>query len=866
MPTGVAVTPDAIPGARLEALDPKLAAEPDYRAGQPVTIKLSPDGKTLLVLTSGFNRLFDADAKPIVEASSDFVFVYDVADNYPRQLQALPLPAAFEGLAWAPDGKRFVVSGGVDDKLYVFRRGEHGFAPEGEPIPLGHTQGVGPGVRPMVAGVAISPDGARALAANYQNDSVSLIDLAQHRVVTEFDLRPGKLDPAQSGMPGGEFPIAVVWGRPDMACIASQRDRELVKLKIDGDKLAVDKRIKLKGEPTALLLDHTARQLYVAEDDSDTVAAFDIDDGDLIQRIPIAAPPSIFANRDGWKGANPNGLALSPDEATLFVANGGLNAIAVVALPRLAATIKEERDEDEDAPTHQGQVVAMLPTGWYPTGVAFSADGRFFYAINSKSNPGANPGGCRNTLGTGADDEKGCHAHNESVWQREKGGLMSAPLPGPEDLARLTRQVATNDRFDADSDRRKADAVMAALRRTVKHVIYIVKENRSYDQVLGDLDRGNGDPSLALLGRAITPNHHALAQTFVTADNFYDTGESSNAGWNWATAGHASDYVEKTAPVNDAQRGLQYDAEGTNRNLAAGYPKLDDRRKIDPRLDDDADILPGIADIAAPDGAGDEPGLRYIWDAALHANLTLRNYGFFPAFIANDVKNPAYLKPSEHPFADKAVQFIAAQARLAPYSDPYFRSVDVTYPDFWRVAEWRREFDAYVKSGKLPALELLRLPSDHFGDFEHAPPGFNTVAGQMGDNDYALGQVVEAVAHSKFADSTVILAVEDDAQDGADHVDSHRSLLIAAGATVKRGATVSDYGNSISVIRTIEDLLGLKPLGLNDGLALPLQQIFDPTLKTPWHYDAIMPEALAPLHLTGAPAPAPAAAKHADAR
>jgi DNA-binding beta-propeller fold protein YncE len=874
LPTGVAITPEALPGARFERLDPKLAAFPDFRAGQPVAIRLSPDGTTLLVLTSGFNRILDAQAQPIPAGSTEYVFVYDVTGGYPRQLQALPLPNTFQGLAWAPDSRHFVASGGVDDKIYAFTFGAAGFTPDGEAVALGHEHGVGPNVRPMVAGLAVSPDGQRVLAANFENESVSLIDLAGRKVLSELDLRPGKLDSKQRGVPGGEFPVAVVWGAAGTAFVASQRDREIEEIAIDDTRLRVVRRLKLAGAPTALLLDKSGRRLFAAEDGSDTVAMIDTAAGKVVDNIAVTAPTDVFANSHGWKGVNPNGLALSPDGRALFVTDGGINAVAVV---QFGTALPQHGD---------GKIVALLPTGWYPTGVAIGADGKFLYAINAKSDPGPNPGGCRDTLKTSKEDLNPCRSHNQYGWQLEKGGLLSAPLPpganlqpdspplaGPasvfdlmnkyNEINMLTQQVAANDHFEATDERRKADAVMAAVRRTVKHVIYIVKENRTYDQVLGDLDRGNGDPALAVLGGTLTPNHHALARAFVTADNFYDAGESSNVGWNWVTAAHTSDYVEKNAPVNYAGRGLTYDAEGTNRGIAVGYARTADRRRIDPRVADDDDILPGTADIAAPDGAAGAASVRYLWDGALQAGLSLRNYGFFPADGATDPHNPQALKKSDHPFAEHAIQFVPALPRLARYSDPYFRSFDVTYPDFRRVGEWRREFDGYVKTGKLPALTLLRLPNDHFGDFAHAPPGFDTVAGQMSDNDYALGLVVDAVAHSPYADSTVIIAVEDDSQDGPDHVDSHRSLLIAAGAMVRRGAVVSEYGNSIGVVRTVEDLLGIKPLGLNDGLALPLSWLFDPGLRTPWTYTAILPDALAALDLPVPPKHPPL--RHADA-
>jgi DNA-binding beta-propeller fold protein YncE len=854
LPTGAVITPEAIPGAHFERLDPKLPELPDFRAGQPVTARLSPDGKTLLVLTSGFNRTFGPDGQPSRVGSSEYVFVYDVSAGYPAQTQVLQLPNTFQGLSWTPDGQRFLASGGVDDTVYAFQRKTDGsFAVDGAPMALGHKSGNGVEVQPMAAGLAVSPDGKRVLVANYQNDSVSLIDLDGRKVLGELDLRPGKLDPSKHGVAGGEYPVAVVWQSATRAFVASQRDREIVALAVTDDKLAVDHRIKLKGEPVALLLNKSGQRLYVANDNTDTVTVIETDDSDLAEEIPVAAPSSIFPNKENWKGANPNGLALSPDEQTLFVTDGGLNAVAVIALSEAAskgaAGTVAKKDDDDDAKRDKSRVIGLLPTGWYPTGVAISADGRFLYAINAKSQPGPNVGACRSSLQIAKGSPDPCYGRNGYVWQLEKGGLLSAPLPTAADLAKLSWQVAANNRFDTVTERAKANAVMAELRKTIKHVIYIVKENRTYDQVLGDLERGNGDPSLAILGGPLTPNHHKLARNFVVADNFFDTGETSNVGWNWVTAAHTNDYVEKNAPVNYARRGLQYDAEGTNRTVPIGHSKLADRRKIDPRVDDDDDLLPGTADVAAPDSDDGHPGAGYLWDGAIKAHVSLRNYGFYPAANATEPRNPNFLKPANEAFKAKAVQFIPANAAMARYSDPYFRSFDVTYPDFWRVHEWSREFDGYVKSGTLPTLELLRLPNDHTGAFEHAPQGFNTVEGQLSDNDYALGLVIDKVAHSRYADSTVIIAVEDDAQNGADHVDAHRSIILVAGAKVKRGALVSDYANSINVVRTIEDLIGIKPLGLNDGLSLPFYQLFDPKLDGPWTYTAELPAALKDLSL-----------------
>jgi hypothetical protein len=387
-------------------------------------------------------------------------------------------------------------------------------------------------------------------------------------------------------------------------------------------------------------------------------------------------------------------------------------------------------------------------------------------------------------------------------------------------------------------------------------VIFIVKENRTYDQVLGDLGRGDGDPRLTLFPEALTPNHHALARQFVTLDHFLDAGGVSGDGWNWTTAARISDVTEKTVPVNYAGRGLSYDWEGPNRNINVGIASLAERRAANPYTPDDADLLPGTADAAEPEGREGAEDVAYLWDAALAAGLSVRNYGFFGDLLRYDLpaSDPAYMPISRHPFADGVVQYIPAKPALAAVSDPYFRSFDMNNADYWLELEWERELDGYAAAGDLPALTLLRFPHDHFGAFATAIDGVNTPDTQMADNDHAVGRLIEKLAHSRFADSTVVFILEDDAQNGGDHVDAHRSVALVAGAQVKQGALIASDYNTVSVLRTIELLLGLEPLGLTDATARPMAEVFELTPR-PWHYQALVPAVLRSTALPLPPGP-----------
>jgi YVTN family beta-propeller protein len=822
LPTGARVTPAVTPGAVVAALEPDLPGHPGFVAGQPVSIARSPDGKTALVLTSGYNRSFDVRGQLDPVASSEYVFVYDLSSFPPVKRQVLQLANTFGGIAWHPAGTTFYVSGGVDDVLHEYHRDAvtGRFAEVTPAITLGHAHGLGLDVAPMAAGVAIDATGTRAAVANLENDSVTLVDLAARRVVTELDLRPG------GGRAGGEFPVATAWVGSKLY-VSSQRDRELVVVETSGAARVLT-RIPVGSQPGKLLLDRAGARLFVVNAGSDSVSTIDTRRDRVVDDVPVGAPAWLAWHLDGLKGANPNGLVLAPDERTLYVSLGGLNAIAVVDLG-------------------EHQVVGLVPAGWYPHDVTLAANGTQLISVHGKSQAGPNPGGCRDTPSIAPGSSNACRGRNLYSLQLMKGGLVSAPVPGSFGLAWLTWQVAVNNRLVPTVDDLRDALRLGLLGSRIDHVIYIVKENRTYDQILGDLGRGDGDPAYNVFPEAITPNFHALARSFVTLDRFLDTGGVSGDGWNWTTAARTSDFTEKTVPVNYAGRGLSYDWEGTSRNINVGIPTLAGRLAANPVTPDDADLLPGTADVAEPEGREGQEDVAYLWDAALAAGLSVRNYGFFGDGLRYELPaaNPAYVPVSRHPFAEGAVQFFPAKPALAEVSDPYFRTFDMNLPDYWLEKEWEREFDDYEAAGTLPALTLLRLPHDHFGNFATAIDGVNTPDTQMADNDYAVGRVIERVAHSRFAGRTVIFIIEDDAQNGGDHVDAHRSTAFVAGAFVKQGAVVSTDYDTVSMVRTIELLLGLAPLGLTDATARPMADVFELGLwARPWSFAAIVPAVL----------------------
>src|SRR5262245_29079829 len=491
--SGARITPTAAPGSVFEELDPEIAEDRTIRANNGVATATSPDGRTLLVLTSGYNR-WDLPAGSTPSSITDeYIFVYDISAGLPVKQQVIRIPNTFMGMVWDPSGERFYVAGGVNDNVHVYARNGLSWTESGTPIPLGHSSGLGLDTAPMAAGLAVNLTGTRLLVANMENDSVSLVDLQQRVVVADRDLRPGKNDADSSGVAGGEFPLWVVFQGDSKAYVSSLRDREIVVLDVANDQLRISRRIGVSGSPNRMLLDRAQGRLFVALDNSDSVAIIDTRSDRVECEIDVNAQFKTSKGKIRFTGSHPNSLALAPDESLLFVTMGGTNSVAVVPLG--------EEDEQESKDRAR---IGLIPTGWYPNSVSVSADGRHLYVVNSLAPAGA----------TNLTDR------NQYVHQKRHAGLLTVPIPSPGVMADQTRPVRINTGAEAQ-DTRGRDAMMAFLSRKIKHVIYIIKENRTYDQVLGDLDRGNGDPSLTMFPEPITPNHHALARRFVTLDNTY---------------------------------------------------------------------------------------------------------------------------------------------------------------------------------------------------------------------------------------------------------------------------------------------------------------------------------------------------------
>jgi YVTN family beta-propeller protein len=868
-PPGLYITPTALANAVQQLLNPGLTNYPNFVAGEAVKAVVSPDGNTLAILTAGMNSLYYPNTETNVAnnligtvdtaASTQFLFLYDVSGankSKPVLKQVIQQLNAHVGLVWAPNSQTLYAAGGCDDAVYAYANNGSSFVLSAK-ISLGHAPngcvsnptnrtGLGLGVEPNVAGLAISSDGKTLVAANNYNDSISVVDTATATVRYESDLRPYASSGAPNGTQGGTFPYSVVLNGT-VAYVGCDRDREVVAMNVASPTAgAVLARIQLDGNPNGMTLSADGSNLYVAQDNQDQVAVIDTASNKVIHKIDTRGPARLDFPPN-TTGAAPTAVAIDQATKTLYAVNAGSNSIAVIPLSGPQAF----------------KTVGLIPTAYDPTDVAFSADGSWMYIINGKNDTGPNPGYGYGNLaaiqfitfpGGNAAESAKLNSNNQYQFQLEHASLVSAAVPATDDLWELTSRVAANNGYLAghsDGDGK----VMEFLHSKIKHIIYIVKENRTFDQILGDLGNGsNGDSSLTLFGNLVTPSFHRMARNFVTLDNFMDPGDGSMDGWSWSMRGRVTNTETITQQENYARvnRGLSYEGEGQNRNIPSNLNSVAARDFFyDPTgastpysnatsslKGGTANILAGDGDHAATDGpTGYQQG--YIFNAVLNAGGTVRNYGW----MANTPGSIGTIaNPISDPFAAGIIQTTTANQLLYQngFYDPYFRAYDQAYPDFWRFNEWNREFQQFVANGNLPTLEMIRgLSHDHTGSFGSALGGVNTPELQQADNDYAVGLLVQAVANSPYAKDTLIIIIEDDSQDGADHVDSHRATTYFVGPYVKQRAVVSARYSQPNVLRTIEDIFGTEHINLNTYYARPMADVFDIKSSGSWTFHAV---------------------------
>ncbi len=646
-----------------------------------------------------------------------------------RVTQTVDLPAAFLGLAFSPDGQWLAASGGNTDQVYRFRwSGDSAVLTDSIPL-AARAAGRRNGTR-YPAQLAFSPDGKRLYVAENLADSVAVIDMESATIVQR--------------VAAGRYPYGVVVAPDGRVYVSVWGGSWVAEFDIVGDRLAPAEWIPAGRHPSALLLNRDASRLYVASASTDRVAIIDTKSRRAVGELHDPPPGGPD------EGSTPNALALSPDETKLFVAEADANAVAIFDV----------------ASTNQ-RPVGRVPTGWYPAAVAVA--GSSLLVANGKgagthANPdGPGPRESRERQGSGKNGTLGQLTGSLSV-------LDAARLDAPS-LTQLSARVARANGW--------SDSARVPRFPPFEHVIYVIRENRAYDQVLGDLSRADGDTSLVYFGRDVTPNGHAIADRFGAFDRFFVNAEVSADGHNWTTAAYASDYVEKTVQPNYSGRGRSYDYEGTNRG-------------------------------AIPTDDVNEPASGYLWTVAARAGVSLRNYG---EFVVPDREKD-----------DGASRFVATKAQLAGSTNPRYPGFNLDIQDQKRADIWLAELQEYVAKGTMPSLEIVRLPNDHTSGGSAGKP---TPRAAVADNDLALGRMISALSRTPFWKSTVVFVLEDDAQNGPDHVDSHRSPLLVISA-YNRPGTYHRFTNTTDVIRTIEGILKLESLSHFDYYGRPLTDVWAP--------------------------------------
>ena len=518
---------------------------------------------------------------------------------------------------------------------------------------------------------------------------------------------------------------------------------------IDLENYSEEKSIEVGLHPSGMVFNLDKTLLFVTCANSDIISVIDTETDEIIDEI------SVRMNHDLPFGSSPNALAISPDGETIYAANGTDNALCVIE------SVKPFR------------IKGYIPTGWYPGSVTLNNSGTFLYVANVKGI------GSRNQR----TDRKGYNSHDHM------GSISIIPVPSENKLKELTEIAVRNNSLARTGEylntqnKKVAVPYLPGQTSHFKHVVYIIKENRTYDQIFGDMPQGNGDTSLVHFGYEVTPNHHKLAETFVLMDNYYCSGILSADGHQWTNEAFVTDYIEKS--FGGFTRSYPYDGDDAIAYASSGF----------------------------------------IWDNVLRNGLTFRNYGEFVDAIIN---------PGNATFTDIYNDFkegtkkitIKAKAnleQLEPYICPTFIGFPNKVPDVYRATEFIKELKQFEKNNNFPNFIIMLLPNDHTSGTR---PGLPTPRAAVADNDLALGQIVEAISTSKFWNETCIFVTEDDPQAGLDHIDGHRTVGLIISPYTKRNEVVSTYYSQINMVRTMENILGIPPMNQFDMLAEPMLECF----------------------------------------
>jgi DNA-binding beta-propeller fold protein YncE len=698
----------------------EAALEDDRRVPLPNGWALSPVGRSLALGDLPLNMVITADDRRMAVTnngqSTHSLQWIDLEKG--EILDTEEIPAGWLGLAIGNNGSRLYASAGEQNKIWIFDIVEDQLQLKdslvlGEPWPMDTIS---------VAGLSLDEQRNRLYVVTKRDSALYTFNLADNSLEKRLDL-------------GASAYTCLYSGEHD-ALYVSLWDGEAVAI-IDPQSLDIKATIPAGYHPNELILHPDGNRLFVACADDNAVSVIALDRQTVIETLNCALYP------DAPTGSTTNSLAFSPDGELLYAANADNNCLAVF--------------EIEEA--GRSRSMGFIPTGWYPTTVRAAA-GRIWVAngkggLGSKANP------------NGPNPYKSRTPETEYVARLFPGSLSIIDVPSADSLDYYTQLVYSNTPYTKEKEKlAEGDPGGPIPRRMdesspIKYIFYVIKENRTYDQVFGDLPQGNGDPALCLFPDSVSPNHHALAREFVLLDNFYVDAEVSADGHNWSMAAYATDYTEKVWPTSYGGRGGSYDFEG-QREIS--YPK-----------------------------AG------YIWDYCRRGGISYRTYGEFANL------NEAHLET------------------LEGHTAPDFPGFELSIKDTLRFHRWKADFDSLLAIDAVPQFNTVRFGNDHTAG---ARLGMHTPSAMVADNDLATGMLIEHISHSRIWPESAIFILEDDAQNGPDHVDAHRSVLLVASPYTKRGHVESTMYSTASVLRTIELILGLPPMSQYDAAATPLYACF----------------------------------------
>jgi DNA-binding beta-propeller fold protein YncE len=837
----------AIPLPSSKTLLAPVPGAPQLTSSFSETMALSPDGRYAAVLNNGYGSKASEGRQSI--AILDLT-TNQLRDSPDARLSRRDRQTYFLGLAFSADGTRLYASmasitdptgerpGSTGNGIAVYSFQDGAIAPQSFlKIPL---QPLKPGQRfarmnqkvpagmaiPYPAGLAVVPGTPeKLLVADNLSDDALLLDAASGQVLKRFDLSTSKTE-----VPAA-YPYAVVadisgkrawvslWNASSIAELDLTRGKVTRWIPLRKPKSETE----AGSHPTALLLSRYGGFLYAALGNTDEVAVIDTAQAKAVVFLSTKLKGQQYA------GAFPNALVTDKDGHYLFVANASSDAVAVFKTEEAITLCVDCEPEDLKPPKFKGMLAGFIPTDWYPTALAVRGDDLLIASGKAQ--------------GTGSN-KTGPHGEHDYIASLLHGSIARLSIVDTlSHLPGLTQEVLERNLMLKDAGQFK----FASGSNPIKHVIYVIKENRTYDQVFGDLGVGDGDPSLVLYGEDITPNQHKLARQFGVLDNFYDSGEVSGDGHVWSTAAITSDYTEKTWQISYRGGERIYDYEG--------------------RVANELPLEQGIPDV-------NEPGTGYLWTNIARHKLTYRHYGEFvetrwcnerprqqsptqgtplapgPACPRTYVRQGEPLppnvgqphgSPSPWPWPVPLIaENIATKPELRGHFDPLFADWNLEYPDQLRADEFLNEFAEFVrarqegKGTQMPQFVMLRLPNDHTAG---TSAGRQRPAAMVADNDLALGRVVDAVSHSPYWDDTAIFVLEDDAQNGGDHVDAHRSIALVISkyspSTPAKPLVEHGFHTTVSLIHTMEALLGLPPMNNNDARAPLMTSLFSGDGKQP---------------------------------